>query len=173
MRKTSSPTADTAYRPNRREECCRHEHFPNALHDPSACVINCLDASWWGCREKWSQVVKETGSKKNSEDRCSSRGSAVPNFLRLVGTGVGLWFVPASLAVLPEATSAQPTTPFVVPTILGGTECPIGLWWPPPPSQTTVQRYQEISAAGFQLRRRREWRKRRRHQPAGAASCRG
>ena len=35
------------------------------------------------------------------------------------------------------------------PTILGGEEYPIGLWWPPPPAHTTAQRYQEIAAAGF------------------------
>jgi hypothetical protein len=60
-----------------------------------------------------------------------------------------LSFVPASLTVLPGTASAQTTTPVVVPTILGGTEYPIGLWWPPPPSETTVERYQEIAAAGF------------------------
>ncbi len=70
-------------------------------------------------------------------------------FLRLVGSGVGLSFIPTSLAGLGGGVaSAQTTTP-TVPTILAGPEFPIGLWWPPPPEQTTTQRYKEIANAGF------------------------
>ena len=69
-------------------------------------------------------------------------------FIRLVGTGVGISFMPAFLAGLGGASSAQTITPRK-PTILSGKEYPIGLWSPPPPTETTEERYQEIAAAGF------------------------
>jgi hypothetical protein len=69
-------------------------------------------------------------------------------FLRLVGSGVGLSFLPASLASWGGVASAQTTTPGV-PTILSSPEFPIGLWWPPPPAHTNLQRYKEIFDAGF------------------------
>ena len=69
-------------------------------------------------------------------------------FLRLVGTGVGISFMPAFLASLGAASSAQTITTGK-PTILSGEEYPIGLWSPPPPTETTEERYQEIAAAGF------------------------
>ena len=69
-------------------------------------------------------------------------------FIRLVGTGVGISFMPAFLARLGAASSAQTITTGK-PTILSGEEYPIGLWSPPPPTETTEERYQEIAAAGF------------------------
>ena len=69
-------------------------------------------------------------------------------FIRLVGTGVGISFMPALLASLGGASSAQTITTGK-PTILSGEEYPIGLWSPPPPTETTEERYQEIAAAGF------------------------
>ena len=69
-------------------------------------------------------------------------------FIRLVGTGVGISFMPAFLASLGGASSAKTLTTRV-PTILSGEEYPIGLWSPPPPTETTEERYQEIAAAGF------------------------
>ena len=69
-------------------------------------------------------------------------------FIRLVGTGVGISFMPAFLAGLGGASSAQTLTTGK-PTILSGKEYPIGLWSPPPPTETTDERYQEIAAAGF------------------------
>src|SRR5215212_9989562 len=74
------------------------------------------------------------------------------HFLRLLGTGVGLSFVPASLAVLEgRASSAQTTAAAAsgAPKILGGEGYPIGIWGPPPADQTTVERYREIGEAGF------------------------
>src|SRR5829696_8762359 len=67
-------------------------------------------------------------------------------FIRLVGTGVGISFMPAFLASLGAASSAQTITTGK-PTILSGEEYPIGLWSPPPPTETTEERYQEIAAA--------------------------
>jgi hypothetical protein len=69
-------------------------------------------------------------------------------FIRLVGTGVGISFMPALLASLGAASSAQTITTGK-PTILSGEEYPIGLWSPPPLTETTEERYQEIAAAGF------------------------
>ena len=69
-------------------------------------------------------------------------------FIRFVGTGVGISFMPAFLASLGPASSAQ-TIATGKPTILSGEEFPIGLWSPPPPTETTEERYQEIAAAGF------------------------
>ena len=69
-------------------------------------------------------------------------------FIRLVGTGVGISFMPALLVSLGGASSAQTITTGI-PTILSGEEYPIGLWSPPPPTETTEERYQEIAAAGF------------------------
>jgi hypothetical protein len=69
-------------------------------------------------------------------------------FLRLVGTGVGISCMPAFLAGLGGASSAQTITTGK-PTILSGEEYPIGLWSPPPPTESTEERYQEIAAAGF------------------------
>ena len=69
-------------------------------------------------------------------------------FIRLVGTGVGISFMPAFLAGLGGASSAQTLTTGK-PTTLSGEEYPIGLWSPPPPTETTEERYQEIAAAGF------------------------
>ena len=69
-------------------------------------------------------------------------------FLRMLGAGVGLSFVPVSLAGLGGGVAGAQTTTGV-PTLLASDRYPIGLWWPPPPSQTTTQRYQEIAAAGF------------------------
>lgn len=69
-------------------------------------------------------------------------------FLRLVGAGVGLSFVPGSLAASFGGGAAGAQTAGA-PTLLAGDTYPIGLWWPPPPTETTTQRYQEIAAAGF------------------------
>src|SRR5919107_964191 len=69
-------------------------------------------------------------------------------FIRLVGTGVGISFMPAFLADLGGASSAKTRTTGKT-TIFSGEEYPIGLWSPPPPTQTTEERYQEIAAAGF------------------------
>jgi hypothetical protein len=68
-------------------------------------------------------------------------------FLRLVGTGAGLSFVPASLAALRGRSSVAQTVG--TPPILASEEYPIGLWWPPPPEKTTVERYEQIKDAGF------------------------
>lgn len=67
------------------------------------------------------------------------------SFLRLVGAGVGLSFIPASLACSGGGIASTQTLPILLDT----EQFPIGLWWPPPPTQTTAQRYQEIAAAGF------------------------
>lgn len=69
-------------------------------------------------------------------------------FIRLVGSGVGISFMPAFLAGLGGASRAQTITTGK-PTNLSGEEYPIGLWSPPPPTETTEERYQEIAAAGF------------------------
>jgi hypothetical protein len=69
-------------------------------------------------------------------------------FLRLVGTGVGVSFMPAFLAGLGGASSAKTLTTGK-PPIFSGEQYPIGLWSPPPPTETTEERYQEIAAAGF------------------------
>ena len=68
-------------------------------------------------------------------------------FLQLVGAGVGLSLVPASLGGLGGlgVASAQTSSP----TLLGTSQFPIGLWWPPPPSKTTTASYTQIAAAGF------------------------
>jgi len=65
----------------------------------------------------------------------------------LVGAGVGLSFIPSSLAVFPGGVASAQTAG--IPTLLAGPEFPIGLWCPPPPAQTTTQRYKEIATAGF------------------------
>jgi hypothetical protein len=70
-------------------------------------------------------------------------------FLQLVGSGVGLSFLPASLASLGAGVASAQTTTSGVPTILTGPEFPIGLWWPPPPAHTNNDRYKEIFNAGF------------------------
>src|SRR5215217_1917858 len=69
-------------------------------------------------------------------------------FIRLVGTGVGISFMPALLGGLGGASSATTLTTGR-PTTFSGEEYPIGLWSPPPPRQPTEERYQEIAAAGF------------------------
>ncbi len=66
------------------------------------------------------------------------------HFLRLVGMGAGLSFLPSSLAVLGARSALGATA-----TILSDGRYPIGLWWPPPPEQTTVYRYKQIAEAGF------------------------
>jgi hypothetical protein len=65
-------------------------------------------------------------------------------FLRLAGTGLGLSFIPSSLALWGGTPAFAASSP-----LLSNGQYPIGLWWPPPPDQTTVERYQEIAAAGF------------------------
>ncbi len=65
-------------------------------------------------------------------------------FLRLVGMGAGLSFLPTSLAVLGAGSALGATA-----DILSHERYPIGLWWPPPPEQTTVHRYKQIADAGF------------------------
>jgi hypothetical protein len=94
-------------------------------------------------------MSKRDGSQEPGRSLFEQRLSRA-HFLRLAGAGVGLSFIPSSLAGLGQGgvASAQTTTPGV-PTILGGQEYPIGLWWPPPPKQTTTKRYKEIAAAGF------------------------
>lgn len=65
-------------------------------------------------------------------------------FLRLVGMGAGLSFLPSSLAALGAESALGATA-----GILSDGRYPIGLWWPPPPEQTTVYRYKQIAEAGF------------------------
>jgi hypothetical protein len=72
------------------------------------------------------------------------------DFLRLIGAGATLPFVPMSLAARPSGaqTTPLPSTPA---DLVAGGEFPIGLWWPPPPEETNQQRYQEIADANFNL----------------------
>lgn len=66
-------------------------------------------------------------------------------FLRLIGAGASLSFLPASVALAGSAgAQAASRTP-----VLSGEEYPVGIWWPPPPAETSVERYREISTAGF------------------------
>lgn len=67
-------------------------------------------------------------------------------FLRLIGAGASLSFLPASFAFAAAPAGAQATSRI---PILSGGEYPVGIWWPPPPAETSVERYREISDAGF------------------------
>ncbi len=95
--------------------------------------------------ERSALVSKGNGSQEPRRSMFEQSLSRA-RFLQLVGAGVGLSLVPASLGGLGGVASAQ-TAP--TPTILGSGRYPIGLYWPPPPSQTTSTRYQQIAAAGF------------------------
>jgi hypothetical protein len=66
-------------------------------------------------------------------------------FLRLLATGLGLSFIPSSLALWGGGSALGASAP----TLLADGRFPIGLWSPPPPAQTTLERYQQIAAAGF------------------------
>jgi len=68
-------------------------------------------------------------------------------FLRLIGAGATLPFIPTSLTAFGARPSSAQT---IGPEILSEEgEYPIGVWSPPPPSQTNQQRYQEIADANF------------------------
>ena len=87
---------------------------------------------------------------RQAERRLLQRKLGRARFLRLVGAGVGLPFVPGSLAALGGRPSRAQTS--AVPAILAEDGAyPIGIWLPPPPEETTLARYQEIADAGFNL----------------------
>lgn len=90
--------------------------------------------------------LSETEEFGRHEVSPSRRKFARADFLRLASAGASLSVLPAYLAALGSASSAQ--TAVRGAGITGG-EYPIGIWWPPPPSKTTVGRYKEIADAGF------------------------
>lgn len=71
------------------------------------------------------------------------------SFLRLLGVGIGLSFVPTSLGMLRGDASTAQTLEAATASILSGGQYPIGVWWPPPPNRTSQARYAEIARAGF------------------------
>jgi hypothetical protein len=100
----------------------------------------------YGIGEEYLNVSKRDGFREPASpvfERALSRA----RFLQLVGAGVGLSLVPASLSGLGGLRVASAQTS--APTLLGTDQFPIGLWWPPPPSKTTMTSYQQIAAAGF------------------------
>jgi hypothetical protein len=70
-------------------------------------------------------------------------------FLRLIGAGATLPFVPASLAAFGARSSSAQTVPPTPAELVAGGEFPIGAWWPPPPGEKNQARYQEIADANF------------------------
>jgi hypothetical protein len=74
-------------------------------------------------------------------------------FLRLIGAGATLPFVPTSLAALgARSSSAQPVPPTaaeLLAQMVAEGEFPIGIWWPPPPRETNVARYEQIIDGGL------------------------
>jgi hypothetical protein len=90
-------------------------------------------------------LADKTNGYGEAERRLLERELDRARFLRLIGAGATLQFVPASLAARPSEAQAIAT-----PEILSEEgEYPIGVWTPPPPSETTPARYGEIAAAGF------------------------
>ena len=91
-------------------------------------------------------MAGKTNGYRKVERRLLERKLDRARFLRLIGAGATLPFVPASLAALGAQSSSAQT----VPEILSQNGAyPIGVWTPPPPSETTPARYGEIAAAGF------------------------
>jgi hypothetical protein len=74
----------------------------------------------------------------------SQRRVSRARFLRMIGVGAGLSFIPSSLSVLGAGSVLGSPA-----NILADGQYPIGLWWPPPPEKTTVYRYRQIAEAGF------------------------
>jgi hypothetical protein len=96
-------------------------------------------------------VAGKTNGYREVERRLLERKLDRARFLRLIGAGVTLPFVPASLAALGASRSdAQTIPPPPTPAdLVAGGEFPIGAWWPPPPGETNQTRYQEIADANF------------------------
>jgi hypothetical protein len=90
-------------------------------------------------------VADETNGYRGTGERLFRREMDRARFLRLIGAGATLPFIPTALGARPSEAQATPT-----PEILSEEgEYPIGVWTPPPPSKTTRARYGEIAAAGF------------------------
>ena len=84
-----------------------------------------------------------------AERRLLERELDRARFLRLIGAGATLPFVPASLAAFGARSSSAQTVPPTPADLVAGGEFPIGVWTPPPPRYTKPERYQQISNAGF------------------------
>jgi hypothetical protein len=89
-------------------------------------------------------VAGKADGYREAERRLLRRRLDRASFLRLIGAGATLSFVPASLVARPS--SAQTTGPEILSQ---EGEYPIGVWSPPPPRETTAARYAEIANAGF------------------------
>ena len=89
--------------------------------------------------------MTEKISSSELDTSLSQQNVSRARFLRLLGQGLGLSFIPSSLALWGEGSALAASAA----TILADGRFPIGLWSPPPPAQTTLERYQEIAAAGF------------------------
>lgn len=89
--------------------------------------------------------MAEKISSSELDTSLSQQNVSRARFLRLLGQGLGLSFIPSSLALWGEGSALAASAA----TILADGRFPIGLWSPPPPAQTTLERYQEIAAAGF------------------------
>jgi hypothetical protein len=96
-------------------------------------------------------LADKTNGYGEAERRLLERELDRARFLRLIGAGATLPFVPASLAAFgARSSSAQTIPPPLTPAdLVAGGEFPIGLWWPPPPGETNPARYQEIADANF------------------------
>lgn len=101
-------------------------------------------------------MADKTGGYGEAERRLLEWELDRARFLRLIGAGATLPFVPMSLAVRPSSAQTTPPPPTPADLVAGG-EFPIGAWWPPPPPSrtdpdpvgTATQQYQQIAAAGF------------------------
>jgi hypothetical protein len=96
-------------------------------------------------------VAGKTNGHGEAERRLLQRELDRARFLRLIGAGATLPFIPASLAAFgARSSSAQTIPPPPTPAdLVAGGEFPIGVWWPPPPSETNQFRYQQIADANF------------------------
>jgi hypothetical protein len=95
-------------------------------------------------------VADKTNGYREAEGLLAERRLDRARFLRLIGAGATLPFVPASLAAFgARSSSAQTTQPPTPAELVANGEFPIGVWTPPPPKYTTAERYQQISNAGF------------------------
>jgi hypothetical protein len=92
-------------------------------------------------------VAGKTNGHGEAERRLLEGELDRARFLRLIGAGATLPFVPASLTAFGARPSSAQTAG---PEILSQEgKYPIGVWSPPPPAETTVARYAEIANAGF------------------------
>lgn len=94
-------------------------------------------------------VADKTNGYRGAGERSFRREMDRARFLRLIGAGATLPFVPASLAAFGARSSSAQTVPPTPADLVANGEFPIGVWWPPPPDETTQQRYQEIADANF------------------------